>query len=123
MMPLRSADRLPASNLFSDEKCEMHVYDARGAHVVIGNAGEALLSALHRHGIEIGAVCGGNMICGTCHIWLSVKAASDYPPPAQDEIELLELSNSFEPARSRLACQMVIPRGIHGLRLEVAPDE
>jgi ferredoxin, 2Fe-2S len=123
MMPVHSADGLPASNLFSDEKCEMHVYDERGTHVVIGNAGETLLSALHRHGIAIGAVCGGNMICGTCHIWLFVEAGSDYPPPAQDEFELLKLSSCFEPERSRLACQMRIPRGMHGLRLEVAPDE
>jgi 2Fe-2S ferredoxin len=121
MMPVRSAE--PALNLFSDAKCEIHVYDVRGTHVVIGNAGETLLSALHRHDIAIGAVCGGNMICGTCHIWLFAKAGSDYPPQAQDEIELLKLSNCFEPERSRLACQMRIPRGVHGLRLEVAPDE
>ena len=123
MMSVRSADGLPTSNLSNDEKCEMHVCDERGTHVVIGTAGETLLSALHRHGITIGAVCGGNMICGTCHIWLFVKAGSNYPPAAQDEIELLKLSNCFEPERSRLACQMRIPRGIHGLRLEVAPDE
>jgi ferredoxin, 2Fe-2S len=123
MMPVRSADGLPASNLFSDEKCEIHVYDERGCHVVVGNADETMLSALHRHGIAIGAVCGGNMICGTCHIWLFVETGSDYPPPTQDEIELLKLSNCFEPKRSRLACQMRIPRGIHGLRVEVAPDE
>jgi ferredoxin, 2Fe-2S len=123
MMPVRSADELPASNPFSDEKYEMHVNDERGTHVVIANAGETVLSALHCHGISIGAVCGGNMICGTCHIWLLGEAGSDYPPPAQDEIELLKLSIFFEPERSRLACQMRIPRGIHGLRLEVAPDE
>jgi 2Fe-2S ferredoxin len=123
MMPVRSADGLPTSNFSNDEQCEMRVCDERGAHVVIGTAGETLLSAFHRHGVAIGAVCGGNMICGTCHIWLFVKAGSDFPPPAQDETELLKLSNFFEPERSRLACQMRIPRGTHGLRLEVAPDE
>lgn len=123
MMPVRSADGPPTANLANDEKCEMHVCDERGTHVVTGKAGETLLSALHRHGIAIGAVCAGNMICGTCHIWLFVKAASDCLPPAQDEIELLKLSDFYEPERSRLACQMRIPRGIHALRLEVAPDE
>jgi 2Fe-2S ferredoxin len=122
-MMVRSANGLPTSSLSDTEKCEMQVYDEHGTHVVIGKAGETLLSALQSHGIAIGAVCGGNMICGTCHIWLYVKNEWDYPPPAQDEIELLKLSNSFEPARSRLACQMRIPCGIHGLRLEVAPDE
>ncbi len=123
MMAARSADGLETSKPSGDEKYEIHVYDERGTHVVFGSAGETLLSAMHRHGIAIGSVCGGNMICGTCHIWLNVEAGSDYPQPAQDETELLKLSNCFEPERSRLACQMRIPRGIHGLRLEVAPDE
>jgi ferredoxin, 2Fe-2S len=123
MMAVRSADGLETSKVSGDEKYEIHVYDERGTHVVMGNAGETLLSAMLRHGIAIGSVCGGNMICGTCHIWLNVEAGSDYPPPAPEEIELLQLSNFFEPRRSRLACQMRIPRGIHDLCLEVAPDE
>jgi len=123
MMPARSADEPRTSNLLSDEKCEMHVSDERGTHVVMGDAGEAALSALHRHGIAIGSVCGGNMICGTCHIWLFGDAGSDCSPPAQEETELLKLSTHFKPQRSRLACQMRVPRGIRGLRLEVAPDE
>jgi len=123
MMAVRSADALETSKPSGDEKYEIHVYDARGTHVVFGRAGETLLSAMLRHGIAIGSVCGGNMICGTCHIWLNVEAGSDYPPPAPEEIELLQLSNFFEPRRSRLACQMRISRGIHDLCLEVAPDE
>jgi ferredoxin, 2Fe-2S len=116
------APGLPASNFSSDEKCEMQVDDERGTHLICGTAGETLLFALHSNGIAIGAVCGGNMICGTCHVWLSPQAGLDHPP-AQEEIELLELSNFYRPNRSRLACQVQIPRGMCGLSLEVAPDE
>jgi ferredoxin len=121
MMAVRTADGLETPKPSGDEKYEIHVYDERGTHVVFGKVGETLLSAMHRHGIAIGSVCGGNMICGTCHIWLIGEAGSDYPPPALEEIELLQLSDFFEPHRSRLACQMRIPHGIHDVRLEVAP--
>lgn len=122
-MTVSCADEPRAPGRTGEERCELQVRDERGTHHVIGRPGETLLSALIGDGIAIGAVCGGNMICGTCHVWLSIQGRSECPPPAQDEIELLELSKFFEPGKSRLACQMRIPRGIHGLKLEVAPEE
>lgn len=120
---MHSVPGLPHSNLSTDEACELHVIDERGSHLVFATAGETLLATLHNHGIAIGAVCGGNMICGTCHVWLYLETASDYPPRGPEETELLKLSSFYRPNQSRLACQMKVHRGIQGLRVEVAPDE
>jgi ferredoxin, 2Fe-2S len=123
MLTGRAADRLTIAQISSDATCELHVQDERGTHLVIGMVGEAVLAALQSHAIAIGAVCGGNMICGTCHVRLLTEDRSELPAPAPDELELLRLSRYFEPERSRLACQMRMHRSIHGLRLEVAPED
>ena len=111
------------SNFSMEERCELHVTDERGFHRMMGNYGETLLAALHRHGIAIGSVCGGNMICGTCHVWVAPHARSLAPPAEEEENELLKLSNGYRPPSSRLACQLRLTSDIRNLSLEVAADE
>jgi 2Fe-2S ferredoxin len=103
--------------------CNLHVTDECGSHRVLGNPGETLLSALHRHGIAIGSVCGGNMICGTCHVWVAPDTHSLAPPAGEEENELLKLSSGYRPQSSRLACQFRLTQDIRNLDLEVAPEE
>jgi 2Fe-2S ferredoxin len=45
------------------------------------------------------------------------------PPPQGDEKELLVELQHYDPARSRLSCQVDFIEALDGIRLEVAPDE
>jgi 2Fe-2S ferredoxin len=45
------------------------------------------------------------------------------PPPQGDEKELLVELQHYDPARSRLSCQVDFTEALDGIRLEVAPDE
>lgn len=111
------------SNIPKEERCELQVTDEYGSHRVLGFQNETLLAALHRHGIAIGAVCGGNMICGTCHVWVAARPGSLATHPTEEENELLKLSSVYRPQSSRLACQLKLTPDVRQLTLEVAPDE
>ncbi len=105
------------------DQCELDVYDEKGTHQVIGRVGDTLLSTLHRTGVVIASVCGGNMICGTCHVWLQPLARVASSVPSEEEIEILKLSPSYQEDRSRLACQLRVHHGLEFFRIRVVPDE
>jgi len=45
------------------------------------------------------------------------------PSHHSDELELLESTENFRAAESRLACQVKVTDAINGIRLTVAPEE
>lgn len=85
--------------------------------------GLTLLKLLQDHDVEVAAVCGGSMSCGTCHVYLNEEMLASLPPRSAAEEELLEAGDHFEPARSRLACQVDVSCLKGGTTVTVAPDE
>jgi len=83
--------------------------------------GRSLLSALQSSYIPIGSVCGGQMSCGTCHVYLPAEAASGVTPDP-DETELLEDGPGYRPGHSRLACQVIVTAAMDGMIVEIAPE-
>jgi 2Fe-2S ferredoxin len=83
--------------------------------------GETLLSALQSAGIPIESICGGQMSCGMCHVYLETNAP-DAPPADTDEISFLEANPSYRQGRSRLACQVIVTTAMAGQRIEIVPD-
>ena len=45
------------------------------------------------------------------------------PAPQPDEKELLQELSGYDPARSRLSCQVQFEESLSGLKVEIAPDE
>jgi 2Fe-2S ferredoxin len=67
-------------------------------------------------GIE--AACGGSMVCGTCHVYVSDEWFARLPSARAGELELVEFG--VDPrATSRLACQIVIGAELEGLVVTV----
>jgi 2Fe-2S ferredoxin len=65
--------------------------------------------------------CGGEMTCGTCHVYVRSSFAS-LTPASQAEEDLLE----FDPhvaSESRLACQIELSDALEGIILEVPRNE
>ena len=68
-------------------------------------------------GIE--GACGGFCSCATCHVYL--ESSHVLPPPAADEISMLEGTAAKRESNSRLACQIKPGPHLDGLVLRM-PD-
>lgn len=63
-------------------------------------------------GIE--AICGGSMVCGTCHVYVDEAWRDRLDPPSDTEAEVLSYGVDPRPG-SRLACQITIRDTDEGL--------
>ncbi len=65
--------------------------------------GDSILDIALANDIDIPTDCGGNAVCGTCHVHIE-QGAENLSELTDDEEELLEDVNDRQP-NSRLACQ------------------
>jgi 2Fe-2S ferredoxin len=109
----------------SDHSTEIDlvVVDDQGEHFIKARCGQTLLTALQDENIPIGAVCGGSMICGTCHVFLVQDRAKVSAERSLQETLTLEDLRCFDGERSRLACQIIVSEALFGCHVEIAPDD
>ncbi len=102
----------------------MVVVDRDGVEQSIeGRSGVSLMETLREVEWGVAAICGGMCSCATCHIFVDPDWAGRLPAPQPDEKELLQELVGYDPARSRLSCQVNFEESLDGLRIEIAPDE
>src|SRR5580704_5883325 len=69
-----------------------------------GNPGSVLEIALG-NGVDIEHVCGGNIACSTCHVYVLSGLETCTPISSEEEEQLQNASDRTE--KSRLSCQCV----------------
>ena len=84
---------------------------------------ESLMQLLFDSDQGVEAACGGCASCATCHVYIAEDWVSRLPPREQVEDLLLTYSEHFDKSRSRLSCQIAMKPELHGLILEIAPEE
>jgi 2Fe-2S ferredoxin len=106
-----------------DQMGKIRVTDRTGRQLEVNaEVGSPLMYTLRVLPDSVDAICGGMCSCGTCHVYIAHDWTGRLPPPAEDELELLEeLDNTRE--GSRLSCQVRFTDELDGLELEVAPAE
>ena len=89
-------------------------------YLVECNVGESLMKAAVNNDIEgIEGECGGNMSCGTCHIYVLEEPEVGVPPAEQQEADLIDaLVDNLRPT-SRLGCQVKMTAALHNLRVGI----
>jgi 2Fe-2S ferredoxin len=92
-------------------------------HEVEGRAGLKVMETLRELDYGVLAICGGLCSCATCHVHVSSDWVDKLPPQEGDEKELLMELSHYDPARSRLSCQLEFTEELDGLALTIAPDE
>lgn len=103
---------------------KMRVTDQGGQfHEVEGRAGLKIMETLREYDYGVTAICGGLCSCATCHVLVDPDWLSRLPPPQSDEKDLLVELQHYDPARSRLSCQVDFTEALDGLPLTVAPEE
>lgn len=65
--------------------------------------------------------CGGDMSCGTCHVYVDTEWTDAVGKPSEAELEMLEVSVDPRP-ESRLGCQIELDARLDGLTVTVVGD-
>lgn len=94
--------------------------DCNGAEREVAAAsGLSLMQAAVRNGVAgIDADCGGNCVCGTCHVIVEVQWYAKVGEPNPEEKQMLALNPELAPT-SRLACQVRLDETLDGLRVRL----
>lgn len=85
---------------------------------VEAEAGESVLDAAHRHGVDIEGACEGVMACSTCHVIVDAADYDRLPEPSEEEEDMLDLASGLT-ATSRLGCQIVMTKKLDGLTVRL----
>ena len=96
---------------------------AGDTHEIELSPGDNLMEPLREMDAGIEALCGGMCSCATCHIFVEPDWAAKLDPAQDDELELLEETESYRKAASRLACQIEFRDDLDGMTFTIAPEE
>jgi ferredoxin, 2Fe-2S len=91
-------------------------------HRLTARSGFTLMEILRDAGLPIAAICGGNCLCATCHIYVDEPWLAVVGEPNADEAAKLEEIPSATRV-SRLACQVECSTELDGLALTLAPED
>jgi 2Fe-2S ferredoxin len=82
--------------------------------------GDSLMHAAIEANVRgIEADCGGLLTCATCHVYVREPFASQLPPPAKDELAMVEFTAAPRRPNSRLSCQVVLTEELAGLTVDL----
>ena len=96
-----------------------------GVDVVLDvEAGVSVMEAATEAGVsEISAICGGDLICSTCHVYCVDGPLDSLPPVSAAEDDALGFVASPREGNSRLSCQVPMTDAIDGLVVKVPPKQ
>jgi 2Fe-2S ferredoxin len=90
---------------------------------ITGKVGNTLMEILRDNDMDVEAICGGCCSCATCHVFIDDAWTAKLPARTADETELVEQTNAYKPANSRLSCQIKFSDALDGIAVTVAPAE
>ncbi|MEV8511627.1 2Fe-2S iron-sulfur cluster-binding protein [Dactylosporangium sp. NPDC051484] len=86
--------------------------------------GANLLSVAMAYGVGgLVAECGGDAVCGTCHVFVSGIEPQRLGAMSEAEDELLDDAAAPRRANSRLACQLAVPAEPGPIVVTVAAEQ
>lgn len=97
----------------TDREGELHALSAR--------RGVTLMEILRDANLPVEAMCGGQCICATCHVYVDAHWLARLKPCNEAEQAMIEETGQCLPT-SRLACQVNYADSLDGLRLTLAPE-
>lgn len=84
--------------------------------------GKSFMLQLRPLRVGVLGICGGNMMCGTCHVYVHDPWLEQLPAPSEYELEML----AEVPGRkdnSRLSCQLLFRDELDGFEITVGPHD
>lgn len=86
-------------------------------------AGESVMrTALQNDVPGIIGECGGELSCGTCHVYVDTAWIGKVDAQSEEERELLDMMNDVR-AESRLSCQLNVSTDLDGFVARIAEQQ
>ena len=82
---------------------------------------DTLMEVLRDGGLPVEAICGGQCVCSTCHVYVDDHWSQRLEPRQPDEQVMVEDSGHYRDS-SRLACQVPLSPALDGIRITLAPE-
>ena len=102
----------------------LNVVDRDGKTAVINaDTGFSVMDVLQSNGQDIAALCGGVCSCATCHVYFPLEVMATLPQRDIDEQILVEESEHYRQAQSRLSCQVQFTDALDGIEVTLAPAD
>ena len=89
-------------------------------HIVEATQGLTLMEIVKNAGLDVEAICGGQCVCSTCHVYIDKKWLEQLDGPSEEEQIMVEDTGYYQ-NNSRLSCQVVWDHSIDGIRISLAP--
>jgi ferredoxin len=96
--------------------------DGRVAEIS-AQAGISLMENIRDLDGGVEAICGGMCACATCHVLIDAEWNERLNPRSFGEQMMLQDLESFDPARSRLSCQILVTDALENLSFTIAPED
>ena len=90
--------------------------------ILEGDSGLSVMQIIRDNDLELLALCGGCMSCGTCHVYVDPAFANKLSQQSEGECDLLD-SSQGRTEQSRLSCQIKFSDELDGLRVTIAPED
>lgn len=85
-------------------------------HTVDVAIGKSVMEGARDNSIPgIEADCGGTCACSTCHVYVAPEWFDKLPAMGMMEEEMVDFAYEYDPARSRLTCQIKVSEDLDGL--------
>ena len=102
----------------------VHAIDRGGVtHTLPWEPEQSLMECLRDNDLPVLASCGGNAACSTCHVYLDPEVVASLGERGEDEADLLEETDYFQPDSSRLSCQIRWSERLDGITVTLAPED
>lgn len=104
---------------------KIHVTDTSGdTRTIEAETGMSLMENIRNNDFDdLAALCGGCVSCCTCHVHVpDSDQFAALPAREEDEEDLLEDSDTFEPEQSRLSCQVEVTDAMEGLAVTIQAE-
>jgi len=100
----------------------IYVVDRHGVeHSLEAREGSSVMEVIRDAGLPVEAICGGQCICTTCHVYVDENWKDKLTEMQDMEMVLVEDSGSYQD-NSRLSCQIDYSEELDGLKVTLAPE-
>lgn len=92
--------------------------------LVDADSGASMMAYATRDAVPgIEAECGGSLSCGTCHVHIQPEWQAVVGPASDMETGMMDWRDNYDPAASRLSCQIILTDAMDGMKVSVPAEE